>query len=140
MFFVMQGLKWLNYFNHWNNQTLKIHQTILRLTQTCQEGSSWFSDMREQNTLMVFYDQTNNMYNARTSRPWLQGALRIQNHSLVYLPSDQKLLHNLCEVRNKLQNSENPFLKKYLCIIWWLKAMFNVFFTMRAHVYIGLGI
>ena len=117
-------------------------QTDAQARKTYKEKASCFSDVGERSALVALSDYTNDRYNTRTFRPWLQGAFEILNHSVICLPSGPKAAPQpLVKFANKLQNSEKPFFwKKYLKYYWWLKTTFNVFLTMRAHVYIGLEI
>ena len=74
-------------------------------------------------------------HNARTSRPWLQGALRIQNHSVVYLPSGQKLLHNLCEVRKQTSKLRKSFSEKYFKYYWDQNNIQRVYYNEGLCIY-----
>ena len=116
------------------------HQLTHSLTHTYKELSSCFSDEGGQMHVVSLITPSYDKHNTRTSRPWLQGALRIQNHSVVYLPSGQKLLHNPCEkFANKLRIQKILFWKIPQVLLIF-KTMFNVPITKRTHVFIGFGI
>ena len=78
-------------------------------------------------------------HNARIPIRDCMGSFEDLNHSVICSLSGQRLLHNLrWSLQTNFKTQKNPFSENTSSVIND-QTIFNVFITMRAHVYIGFG-